>query len=193
MTDWATQVLQFWFEGTDDAQLAASRSAWFRKDAAFDGAIRQRFLPLWQRAAAGELLPDPADTHAVLAWLIVADQFSRNLFRGEAQAFALDATARTVAKAALAAGLEQQLPPVARWFFYLPLEHSEALADQHEAVRRFESLPPDSPERASVVDYAHRHREVIARFGRFPHRNVALGRPSTADELQFLAQPGSSF
>lgn len=193
MTDWATQVLQFWFDGTDAAQLATSRNAWFRKDAAFDDAIRQRFLPLWQRVAAGELLPDPADAHAVLAWLIVADQFSRNLFRGEAQAFALDATARTVAKAALDSGLEQQLPPVARWFFYLPLEHSEALADQHEAVRRFEGLPPDSPERAGVVDYAHRHREVIARFGRFPHRNAALGRPSTADELQFLAQPGSSF
>ncbi|KMJ54051.1 membrane protein [Vogesella sp. EB] len=193
MTDWATQVVRFWFDGTDEAQLAASRSAWFRKDAAFDDAIRQRFLPLWQRVAAGELLPDPTDAHAVLAWLIVADQFSRNLFRGEAQAFALDAAARTVAKAALASGLEQQLPPVARWFFYLPLEHSEALADQDESVRRFESLPPDSPERAGVVDYAEKHRAIIARFGRFPHRNAALGRPSTADELQFLAQPGSSF
>ncbi|MDC7692145.1 DUF924 family protein [Vogesella indigofera] len=193
MTEWATQVVQFWFDGTDEAQLATSRSAWFRKDAAFDDAIRQRFLPLWQRAAAGELLPDPADAHAVLAWLIVADQFSRNLFRGEAQAFALDAQARTVAKAALAVGLEQQLPPVARWFFYLPLEHSEALADQDESVRRFESLSPDSPERASVVDYAEKHRAIIVRFGRFPHRNAALGRPSTADELLFLAQPGSSF
>ena len=148
MTDWATQVVGFWFDGTDDAQLGTSRSAWFRKDAAFDDAIRQRFLPLWQRVAAGELLPDAADAHAVLAWLIVADQFSRNLFRGEAQAFALDAVARTVAKSALAAALEQLLPPVARWFFYLPLEHSEALADQDESVRRFESLPPDSPDRA---------------------------------------------
>lgn len=193
MTDWATQVVQFWFDGTDAARLAASRNAWFRKDAAFDDAIRQRFLPLWQRAAAGELLPDPADAHAVLAWLIVADQFSRNLFRGEAQAFALDATALSVAKVALDSGLEQQLPPVARWFFYLPLEHSEALADQDESIRRFESLPPDSPDRASVVDYAEKHRAIIARFGRFPHRNAALGRPSTADELQFLAQPGSSF
>ncbi len=193
MTEWATQVVEFWFDGSADASLATSRSAWFRKDAAFDDAIRQCFLPLWQRVAAGELLPDPADAHAVLAWLIVADQFSRNLFRGQAQAFVLDAQARLVAKAALAKGLEQQLPPVARWFFYLPLEHSEVLADQQEAVRRFESLPPESPERASVVDYAHRHREVIARFGRFPHRNAALGRPSTADELQFLAQPGSSF
>lgn len=193
MTEWATQVVQFWFDGTDTARLASSRSAWFRKDAAFDDAIRQRFLPLWQRAAAGELLADPADAHAVLAWLIVADQFSRNLFRGEAQAFALDAAARTVAKSALASGLEQQLPPVARWFFYLPLEHSEALADQDESVRRFESLSPDSPDRADVVDYAEKHRAIIARFGRFPHRNAALGRPSTADELQFLAQPGSSF
>lgn len=193
MTEWATQVVAFWFDGTDEARLGTSRSAWFRKDAAFDDAIRQRFLPLWQRAAAGELLPDPADVHAVLAWLIVADQFSRNLFRGEAQAFALDAAALSIAKAALAAGLEQQLPPVARWFFYLPLEHSEALADQDESVRRFESLPPDSPERASVVDYAEKHRAIIARFGRFPHRNAVLGRPSTADELQFLAQPGSSF
>ena len=193
MTEWATQVVQFWFDGTDEAQLASSRNAWFRKDADFDDAIRLRFLPLWQRTAAGELLPDPADAHAVLAWLIVADQFSRNLFRGEAQAFALDAAAQSIAKAALASGLEQQLPPVARWFFYLPLEHSEALADQDESVRRFESLPPDSPGRASVVDYAEKHRAIIARFGRFPHRNAALGRLSTADELQFLAQPGSSF
>jgi len=193
MTEWATQVVHFWFDGTDEAQLATSRNAWFRKDAAFDDAIRQRFLPLWQRAAAGELLPDPADAHAVLAWLIVADQFSRNLFRGEAQAFALDAAALVVARAALAAGLEQQLPPVARWFFYLPLEHSEALADQDESVRRFESLPPGNPDRAGVVDYAEKHRAIIVRFGRFPHRNAALGRPSTADELQFLAQPGSSF
>ncbi len=193
MKEWATQVVRFWFDGMDEVQLASSRNAWFRKDAAFDDAIRQRFLPLWQRIAAGELLPDPADAHAVLAWLIVADQFSRNLFRGEAQAFALDAMALVVAKAALAAGLEQQLPPVARWFFYLPLEHSETLADQDESVRRFESLPPDSPERAGVVDYAEKHRAIIVRFGRFPHRNAALGRPSTADELQFLAQPGSSF
>ena len=193
MANWHEDVLQFWFAGSSDASLSASRPEWFRKDAAFDERIRSQFSTVLASLAAGELKPDPADARQVLAWLIVADQFSRNLYRGNAQAFATDTAALAMSKAALAAGLDQQLPPVARWFVYLPLEHSENLTDQHEAVRCFESLPSDSPGRDSVVDYAHRHRVVIEQFGRFPHRNAALARQSTENELAFLAQPGSAF
>lgn len=187
------QVLQFWFGGSDEAALSRPRGEWFRKDEAFDAAIRQQFGDLPAQLAAGDLQPDAANVGQCLAALIATDQFARNLHRGSAAAFACDAWALTLAKQLLAANLDQQLPPVARWFVYLPLEHSENLADQHEAVRRFESLPPDSPGRDSVIDYAHRHRAVIEQFGRFPHRNATLARPSTAEELHYLAQPGSGF
>lgn len=190
---WYEQVLQFWFGGSSDELLSAPRDAWFKKDPVFDGIIRERFAPLLAELAAGTLQPDPSDARQVLAWLIVADQFPRNLYRGEAQAFATDAQALAACHAALAARLDIRLPPVARWFVYLPLEHSEQLADQDEAVRRFESLPHGSPGRDNVIDFARRHREIVARFGRFPHRNAALGRASTADELQFLTRPGSAF
>ena len=190
---WYEQVLQFWFGGSSDELLSAPRDAWFKKDPVFDGIIRERFTPLLAELAAGTLQPDASDARQVLAWLIVADQFPRNLYRGEAQAFATDAQALAASHAALAARLDIRLPPVARWFVYLPLEHSEQLADQDEAVRRFESLPHGSPGRDNVIDFARRHREIVARFGRFPHRNAALGRASTADELQFLTQPGSAF
>ncbi|WP_024303763.1 DUF924 family protein [Pseudogulbenkiania sp. MAI-1] len=189
---WHEEVLSFWFGGIDDASLGGERSAWFRKDPQFDDTIRKRFRTLVEALAAGELSPDLGDARATLAWLIVADQFPRNLFRGTARAFACDARAREVAKRALAAGLDAQLPPVARWFVYLPFEHSESLADQDEAVRRFATLA-GYPGQENVIDYAHRHRAVIERFGRFPHRNAALGRESTAEEAAFLAEPGSSF
>lgn len=187
---WTEAVLQLWF---DDAALNTPRAAWFQHDPAFDAAIAAAFLPLQQQLAAGALPCDSADARATLAWLIVADQFSRNLFRGDAAAFACDAQALAVTQAALAAGLDQQLPPVARWFFYLPLEHSEQLAMQQRSLVCFNSLPPDSPGWAQVIDYAERHHAIIARFGRFPHRNAALGRTSTPDELLFLQQPGSAF
>ena len=189
---WHEEVLSFWFGGVDDADLARERAAWFRKNAAFDETIRARFLTLVEALEAGELVPDLGDARVTLAWLIVADQFPRNLFRGTARAFGCDARAREVARQALAAGLDVQLPLVARAFVFLPFEHSEDLADQDEAVRLFATLA-GSPDRESTIDYAHRHRAVIERFGRFPHRNVALGRESTAEEAAFLAEPGSSF
>ncbi|WP_174874947.1 DUF924 family protein [Vogesella oryzae] len=190
---WHDEVLQFWFGGSSDEMLSIPRDAWFKKDAVYDSIIRERFLELVTALQAGRLAPVLDDARQALAWLIVADQFPRNLFRGEARAFASDALAQQVARDMLAARLDQQLPPVARWFCYLPLEHSEQLADQHECVRRFTALPPDSPGYASVLDYAARHRDIIARFGRFPHRNAALARNSSAEELAFLQQPGSSF
>ena len=190
---WHEEVLQFWFGGSSDEQLSMPRDAWFKKDLAFDAIIRERFGALVAALQAGKLAPVLDDAHQALAWLIVADQFPRNLYRGEAQAFATDAQALAVSHAALAARLDIRLPPVARWFVYLPLEHSEQLADQDEAVRRFESLPHGSPGRDNVIDFARRHREIVARFGRFPHRNAALGRSSTPEETSYLAQPGSGF
>lgn len=190
---WHEEVLQFWFGGSSDEMLAIPRDAWFKKDEVFDTIIRERFLPLVDGLQADRLAPPLDNARQTLAWLIVADQFPRNLFRGDARAFASDARARDVAHAMLAAGLDAQLPPVARWFCYLPLEHSERLSDQNDCVRCFSALPADSPGYAGVLDYAQRHRDIIARFGRFPHRNAALGRDNTAEETLFLQQPGSSF
>jgi uncharacterized protein (DUF924 family) len=192
MNDWQREVLEFWFGGVDEQSLGTERTAWFRKDDAFDAEIHRRFLPLWQRARRGELDAEVQDALGALALLIVLDQFPRNLFRGQADAFATDAQARALSKTALQQGWDTLLPPVARWFVYLPLEHSEDLADQELSLRCYESLP-DSPGRAGVIDYAHRHYEIIARFGRFPHRNAALGRQSSTEETAFLRQPGSSF
>ncbi len=190
---WRDEVLGFWFGGLEDADLDRPREAWFTKDATFDDAIRERFDALVASIEAGTTRTSGQDAREVLAFVVAADQFPRNLFRGGARAFACDPIALAVARAALSAGLDQELPPVARWFLYLPLEHSESLADQDESVRRFESLPADSAGRAGVVDYARRHRVIVERFGRFPHRNVALGRTSTDEELRFLQEPGSSF
>lgn len=192
MRAWQREVLEFWFGGSDAATLSTPRNAWFIKDDAFDAQIRERFLSLWQSVQAGEKLIEVEDAEGALALLLVLDQFPRNLFRGSADAFSSDAVALTVAKTALQNGWDRQLPAVARWFVYLPLEHSENLADQAESLLRFESLP-DSPGRSNVIDYAQRHHDVVARFGRFPHRNAVLGRTSTEEELVFLQQPGSSF
>ncbi|SMF31772.1 DUF924 family protein [Pseudogulbenkiania subflava] len=189
---WHEAVLSFWFGGVEEESLARERGAWFRKDAAFDETILQRFLTLVEALEAGALSPDLGDARATLAWLIVADQFPRNLFRGTARAFGCDARAREVARQAVAVGLDTQLPPVARWFVYLPFEHGEALADQDEAVRLFATLA-GYPGQEGVIDYARRHRKVIERFGRFPHRNAVLGRESTVEEVAFLEEPGSSF
>ncbi|UTH74277.1 DUF924 family protein [Chromobacterium sp. IIBBL 290-4] len=186
------EVLAFWFDGADDAALSRGRSAWFQRDDAFDADIRQRFLALWESLERGALPFDGASPRAALAWLIVADQFPRNLFRGEARAFATDAQARQGASQALAAGLDQALPPMARVFVYLPFEHSETLADQHRSLELFAALDAQLPG-SNFYDYARRHGEVIARFGRFPHRNAALGRTSTAEELSYLAEPGAGF
>lgn len=191
-TEQVDAVLQFWFGGVDDASLNARRGAWFAKDEVFDAAIRRHFLDSWQRLHAGELAIDVEDARAALAWLIVADQFPRNLFRGAGRAFATDAKARDGARLALERGLDMQVPAVARVFFYLPFEHSEDLADQQLSVRLFTALEPQVPD-GGYLDYARRHHAVIVEHGRFPHRNAALGRASTAAELAYLAQPGAGF
>ena len=193
-------VLAFWFgDAAGDAAVIAAKSAiWFRGRAEVDAAVRNRFATLHTAAITGRLDAWLAWPHGRLALVILVDQFSRNLFRGDARAYAHDARARTWCEEGLRTGVERALRPIERVFLYLPLEHSEALRDQQRAVELFATLrdevePGLREAFDEYLDYAERHRDVIARFGRFPHRNAALGRASTADEQAFLAQPGSSF
>jgi len=186
-------ILSFWFLPADVPGHGQPRMVWFRKDAGFDEEIRTRFLPDVEAALNGERA-DWADTpQGALALLILLDQFPRNLFRGEARAFAGDAQALRVADAVIARGWDQAMSGVERAFVYLPFEHSEALADQTRSMELFGALASQLPETAGYLDYAHKHQEVIARFGRFPHRNAALGRVSTPEEVVWLALPGSGF
>jgi uncharacterized protein (DUF924 family) len=179
----AREVLQFWFDPALDA--TARNKRWFAKDAAFDAEIRRRFLPLYESAAAGELDRWQAAVREGLALVIVLDQFPRNMFRGAARAFATDGRAREAAQALLPRlgelSQEEQL------FACLPFEHSESLDDQDRACELMKDLS------AEQLRYALRHREIIQRFGRFPHRNAILGRPSTPEEVEFLKTPGSGF
>jgi uncharacterized protein (DUF924 family) len=170
----------------------ASRPEWFRKDTAFDEAIRTRFLDLHAQAAIGELEAWRASAESLLALVIVLDQFSRNLYRDDARAFSQDAHARDCAQQALARGDDLALLPVQRQFLYLPFEHGEAMADQDRSVELFGSLEAFAETRG-LTEWAGKHRDIVARFGRFPHRNAALGRLSTPEEAAFLAQPGSRF
>lgn len=172
-------ILGFWRE--------AGYDKWFGKDDAFDAAIHTRFAALWRTAAGGELASWEASDDGALALVIVLDQFPRNMFRGTPQAFSSDALARTVAARAMARGADARAEPALRQFFYLPLMHSEDLADQQACVVLYEALG-DPHE----LEYAVEHRDIIARFGRFPHRNRALGRATTADEQAYLNSGGFS-
>jgi uncharacterized protein (DUF924 family) len=189
------EVIEFWCGdlGSDAASYANRRKLWFRKDADTDRTIRDRFLPLYEQALSGALDDWQQSPQGCLALLILLDQFSRNLFRGSAQSFAADAKARAIAQAAIAQGFDQQLAPIQRIFLYLPLEHSENPADQQQSVALFQTLSDVDPQLADLYDYALRHKAVIDRFGRFPHRNQSLGRESRLEELEFLQQPGSAF
>lgn len=186
-------VLAFWFGAPDDAGYGQARPAWFRKDDAFDAQIRARFLAEVDAAIAGQRGDWAASPQGALALFILLDQFPRNLFRNTVRAFAGDAAALSLAGRVVEQGWDRKLLPVQRVFVYLPFEHSESLADQERSIALFTTLADDHPETASYLDYAHRHHEVIVRFGRFPHRNAALGRTSTAAETDYLAQPGSGF
>jgi uncharacterized protein (DUF924 family) len=182
-------VLAFWF-----GDATEPRAEWFRKDDAFDAAIRARFGATIDAAIDGRI--DGWHTigeREALARIVVLDQFTRNVFRGQARAFAGDAKALAASHELIRAGRDQVLPPLQRVFVYLPLEHSESLDDQRECVARFEALAREHPPLADYESYARKHLEIVERFGRFPHRNAALGRASTPDEVDFLKQPGSSF
>jgi uncharacterized protein (DUF924 family) len=183
-------VLDFWFGPAD--RRGKARPEWFRKDPAFDARIRERFGALHRAAAERQLEPWRASPAPMLALVVVLDQFSRNLFRGDARAFAQDAHARECAREALERGDDLSLLPVERQFLYMPFEHSEEAADQDRAVELMRALDAFEETRG-LVEWAETHRAIIRRFGRFPHRNAALGRASTPAERDFLAQPGSGF
>lgn len=185
----AKDVLDFWFGAPGDARHGQEHAEWFKKNQAFDTQIRERFAALIERALRGEFA-DWTSTHAALAFVVLLDQFTRNAFRGTPRAFAGDALALQRAQDMVMAGQDLELPPVQRCFVYLPYEHAEVLRLQEQSVRLFKALDADHP---TQRDYAERHHAIITRFGRFPHRNAILGRPSTPEEIEFLKQPGSGF
>jgi uncharacterized protein (DUF924 family) len=182
------QVLDFWFGVT----AGKSRPEWFRKDSAFDALIRERFGELHERASRRELDAWRGERESMLALVVVLDQFSRNLHRGNARAFAQDAYARECARQALARGDDRDMLPVHRLFLFLPFEHSEDLDDQQRCGELMASIDAFEETRG-ISEWARKHLDIVARFGRFPHRNSALGRASTAEEIEFLRQPGSGF
>ena len=191
--DRAGAALAFWFGEPGSAELGSQRKQWFSKDEAFDATIRERFAPTIEQALRGELDAWASEPRSALARILLLDQFTRNVFRNTPRAFAGDTQALAAASAMVGSRHDEALPPFMRGFVYMPFEHAEGLAMQDEAVRLFTRLMADDPALAQMLDYAHRHRAVIERFGRFPHRNEILGRQSTAGELAFLAQPGSRF
>ncbi len=193
-------VLDFWFGPPGRASEVAARQTrlWFGKSPENDRAVAERFAVTLAAATAGELDPWAATPRGRLALVIVLDQFPHHIHRDRPEAFATDPQALAHSLAALDAGEDAQLAPVERVFLYLPLEHAESPAMQERSVALFETLAHEAAadERAlfdNFLDYARRHRDVVARFGRFPHRNAILGRPSTPEEVEFLKLPGSRF
>ena len=176
MTTTPTQLLQFWRE--------AGPRRWFARDEAFDAGFRDRFLATHEAAAGGALAHWASTAEGALGLVLLLDQFPRNSFRDTARMYATDAQARAVADAAISAGFDRQVEAGLRRFFYLPFMHSEELADHDRSVALNEPLGGES------LRYALHHREIVRRFGRFPHRNAVLGRPSSADEERFLAEGG---
>ncbi|SEM48093.1 Uncharacterized conserved protein, DUF924 family [Loktanella fryxellensis] len=177
----AEDVLGYWLDEVNEAD-------WYRQDDAIDATIRERFLSTWQRAADGHLglwLTCPSET---LAYIILTDQFPRNMFRASGEAFSTDALALAAAKMAIDRDWDLRIDAPGRQFFYLPLMHSENLADQDRAVRLFHTRMPDAG--AANLDHARAHRAIIRSFGRFPYRNDALDRPTTAAEASFLRDGG---
>lgn len=169
----ADEIVSFW--------RTAGPDRWFKKDAGFDEEIRQRFLKTHEAAAAGKLTDWEQSVQGALALLILLDQFPRNMFRGDARAFATDPLARAVAAGAIVRGFDSQVPPDMRGFFYLPFQHSEDLADQERSIAFYKAIGD-----VENLKWAELHADVIRRFGRFPHRNSVLGRTTTPEEQAFL-------
>ncbi len=187
-------IHQFWFGALDEAGFAApeQHQLWFNASAQTDAAVGARFKEQVTRALAGKLDHWAGHNDGLIALILLLDQFTRNIYRNTPEAFAGDGRAMELARQVIAANHHRTLPAIHRVFLYLPLEHCEHLAVQEECVRLFAELANDT-ETSSVNDftrYAEAHRDVIARFGRFPHRNIILGRPSTAEELAYLEQHG---
>ena len=184
-------LLEFWFSDY-------ARPLWFEKNAEFDAELTRRFANQQRAAADGHLAVWEAAPESALALVLLLDQLPRNLFRNSPRAFASDADARAVAGRAIAHGFDRDVPLDRRIFFYLPYEHSELLSDQDRSVALFRAWvgahgPDPSEKLKEQLWYAERHQEIIRRFGRFPHRNQALGRPATEAEIEFLKEPHSGF
>ncbi len=169
-----SDVVAFWRE--------AGAERWFAKDEGFDADCRARFLGAWERAARGELDGWGATAEGALGLVILLDQIPRNMFRNDPRAWSSDPQARAAAEAAISKGFDREVAAELRAFFYLPFEHAEGLAAQERSVALFAALGD-----ADSLKWARHHRDIVARFGRFPHRNAALGRASTPEELAFLA------
>lgn len=200
MNSEATRVLEYWFGGLDHtpAWFGERMRLWFMGGPKVDAEIRDRFEMLVERAECGELGAWLEAPREALALLVLLDQFALNIYRNEARGYRCSEAAIRPAKAILARGWEAVLSPAERIFLYMPLEHSESLADQELCLERFRALavkvPPELAEvMKGSLDYAERHLRVVKRFGRFPHRNEALGRVSTEAEKAFLASDEAPF
>jgi uncharacterized protein (DUF924 family) len=195
----AAAVIDYWFGEPGSPERETYRELWFRKSDATDREIAERFGTLIERALRGELAHWSRQPQSALAQIVLLDQFTRNVFRDTPRAFAGDAQALAAASAMVGQRQDEALPTLQRSFVYMPFEHAESIGAQDEAVRLFARLVDAAPPAAlatdlhSMLDYAERHRAVIRRFGRFPHRNAILGRRSTPDEIAFLEEPGSRF
>lgn len=193
-------IRDFWFgSNPDDNATAQQRSKlWWSKNPEVDAEIRERYLAQVDTVAARKLDNWANTPRGLLALILLTDQFPRNIFRGTPRAFELDHLARMWCMAGLERGIDRKLRPIERVFFYLPLEHSESMEHQAMSVqlftRLYQEVPPDYMDTfRGYLIFALRHRRVIERFGRFPHRNAILGRESTPEEVAFLKEPGSSF
>lgn len=192
------ELLLFWFgELTDGFADPAHREKWFSGGPAFDDDCRSRFSSLAARATDGDLDHWLTGARSCLAFILLTDQIPRNIHRGTAMAFATDGPALNAARIGVEAGFDRSLSFDERCFFYLPFEHSESLIDQHTCVGLFTQLRDESPDgfrhhTGNYLKFAHQHRDIIARFHRFPHRNGVLDRTSTAAELEYL-KAGSTF
>lgn len=186
-------VLDFWFLPPDDPGYLKPRHVWFQKNPDFDAEIERRFLPRIEQAVAGGLREWKRELGGALSRIVLLDQFPRNVWRGTPRAFAGDPQALADALELIDSGRYLQLPPVQREFVYLPLMHSENPGIQERCVALYTTLAQEHPASQNSLDFAIRHRDIVERFGRFPHRNAILGRASTGQELEFLKQPGSGF
>ena len=188
----AASILSFWYGPEDSPSRNTARDVWFRKDAAFDAEIRGRFGDATAIALAGGFGEWCATPEGALARVLLQDQFTRNIHRDTKASFAGDARALATAQDAIDRGLDRALDPYGRWFLYLPFEHAEDRDAQVRSLALFGALA-DETGLAAPLEWARKHADVIARFGRYPHRNAILGRVSTPEELVFLDQPGSRF
>lgn len=186
------EVLEFWFGREGEEGYGEYREAWFTRDTELDNEIRDRFEDVYKEAAAGKLESWKSEARSCLALIISLDQFPRNMFRGDPKTYAMDEKARETSRYAVEHAYDRELPQYGRLFVYLPFMHSEDVEDQRFSVELFRGLAAETGS-DDLLGYAVRHKEIVERFGRFPHRNEVLGRSTTPEEAGFLREPGSSF